>query len=392
VRFAIDQQMEASNPEASREGSSGGGVRIDQTSNQNIFQERKLTRLTARSRIWFDYRYPSRFMANELIPWIEYQLAAHLLTDPASGQTPSAQAKQAAVAAVRYGSNAEWSRKDKATTINVSGQLFALKDASGQPTQIAQHFLREVLKLDPAATDAGVRTGSDAAKNLLLTELGASPTAQKIHPTARALFYKVLCPTEKRTKAGGIWMMPEDYYESVFVHNPSVPNINQHVAPFNAGGNPNLLRLYVPEMTINSVMIDGAIRKGDWDKNNPRADKKIYNEIGNANWSGTYLRFKDGAGQRMNASPGIGRVYGTLTHLRQNDPNPDLFTAAGLGYIPLKRKRIYARSQGRFMGLSLRFGPGGDGGLPNSFRVVSRRESAMSAERGAADQLIANWQ
>ncbi|MBI4862281.1 MAG: hypothetical protein HY815_18790, partial [Candidatus Riflebacteria bacterium] len=390
VRFAIDPAVDGSSDlnmiEASREGSTASSKRLDCDQNQNLTQERKLVKLMAKGRIWFDYRFPSRFMANEMIPWMEAQLLWHLATANVSSTQPDPSLQSQALAAVTYASEQEFSKKSAAEQLNFSGTLNAAKDSTTNDlTPIAQAYVKEILCFDPSVNSAGY----DAAKQVLLAELAAGPVqAAQVHRCAEKLFFGVVCPQEKTSSDSGIWKMAQKYYDKVFKNDPSRDDLNQFASGYDQ--NERRLRLYVPEMTINAAMVDGARRKGTWDAN-PHADAKIYNELGNANAGNykEYLRFQNAGGYK--ASPAIGRVYGSLANLRQNDPDPDLTTNGGV-YMPLKRKRLYPRSQSKWLSVSLRFGNTGDGGLQNAFRVVSRRENILASERIGAEQSLRNWQ
>lgn len=351
VRFAIDaeaiQQGEPSNLEyleSCREGSSSWTpVRRDHPGLRGRWchgtEERKLAFLVAGSRVWFDYRHPSRFLANELVPWIEYRLLRAM-------GAPDAVAARA----ISYQNMAEFSQVARARTLNLNAPPPPLA-----PDQIAP-FVANVLKLPPGPA-------ADRARALLAAPLG--DPARAIPELAERLFHVLQVEDVAGRTTGangaGIYGMAQEYYDTAFDASSASPTLNRLRLP---GADPALTRLYVPEQTINAIIMDGARRHGVW-KMDPSSDAKIHDELGNSNGRGNrYLRYAD----NPKASPAIGRVFGSVWHLRQSEPNPPLFEKGGV-YLPHKRKRVYDRGQARFLDASLRMGTGGLGGMKNTFTL-----------------------
>lgn len=352
VRFAIDgpavAQGEPTNLEyleSCREGCSAWmPLRRDDPVNRGKWcygtEERKLAFLVAGSRVWFDYRHPSRFLANELVPWIEYRLLKAM-------GAPDVEAARA----VSYQSPAEFSVVARARTLNLSAPPPPF------PPQAVDPFIANVLKLPPGP-------GADRARVLLTRPLVGDP-AQGLVLLAEQLFYVLqvedVAGHTTGASASGVFGMAQEYYDTVFDASSASPSLNRVRLP---GADPVLTRMYVPEQTINAIIMDGAHRYGVW-KMDPSSDAKIHDELGNSGARGNkYLRYAD----NPKASPVIGRVFGSVWHLRQYDPNPNLFEKGGV-YLPHKRKRVYDRGQARFLDASLRMGTGGLGGMKNTFTL-----------------------
>lgn len=386
VRFAIDPSASGSDLESlekSREGWGPGARRIDAGGGSELFQERKLARLIAGGRIWFDYRYSTRFVANELIPWFELQLLWHMLGSATSAQPDDAQLATA-LEALAYEDQASFSDRDKARARfdTVTAPLTPLLSGPGQPTSMGRHLIEKVLCFPEGSP------GFAAA----LAALGTTPgpiKAARIPELAEKLFFGVMCPQERKDLVNGIWKSVQAYHDTVFNGSGS-DVLNRHKSPFGSRTLSTRLRLYVPEMTINAVLTDGARRNATWSVD-PSSDAKIYNELGNAtvNKKGcSYRRYLLSGDRSRRASPGVGRLYGSLHSLRQNSVEPKL---TGGVYKPLKRKRIFPRGQARWMGLAFAFGNGGDAGLKEVVRVLARREVVLAAERGVAEEVFTNW-
>lgn len=143
--------------------------------------------------------------------------------------------------------------------------------------------------------------------------------------SAEKLFYRALVPLEKKSQAAGLYEL-----SAVAAH---------------------------PEQTICAQLVDAATRLGDWDRG--KKGKKPLPELG-----ATYL-----PDNRL-----VQRVVGSEVHLRQLPPDPPLAISADVRAASPVLRRREMRSQA-----APRFGLGGDAGLANVFRLVSRREA------------VANW-
>jgi hypothetical protein len=404
VRFAVDPEY-ASGGEPpgldldSLERSRGGyGVmrpvrRDDPEARASVggTEERKLALLIAGSRIWFDYRNPSRFMANELVPWLEYRLLLSMGVPPAS-----------ALPAMAYAADADVSQADKASVLNFSGPLTPMTPAA------ADQFVTQVLKFQPGTPGA--------QRALPILQRLATPRIEDVPVVAEELFHNVVRVEDVRQGAAarGLFIqnpaqgappaqfgLAQDYYSSVFVTEYNSQNLNQidrNKHPALTQDLARRLRFYLPEQTINAVLVDGAKRFDGqtwytkWDVANPKSDGKIYAELGNSRGSSSvYLRYTQNQNLFMSASPVIGRVHGLFWNLRQTPPDPNLYMKGEGAYLPHKRKRIFDVGLASFAESSFRLAGGGFGGLRSSAPPHVWLEVDINAGRGSQGASFKGW-
>ena len=351
-------------------------------------EERKLAFVVSASRVWLDYRFPSRSLANELIPWIQFRLARALYLASGTGDPA---ATQEALKLITCPGDGDFSKRDTwfgsgehPISADVSNVLITV-DASNQPSvsPAANDFLVNDLKLPNPSN------GYQKAVTLLQQISTPRIALKELATIAEQLMFQVLAVEEKTDKTNGIWKIPLEYYTTVF-NAGSGSNLNTYKNIGSSTPDRRRTRLYLPEQTINGVLVDCARRfSGDtwyttWEMSSPNSNRKIYSEIGNYDHTGgeykKYLLFNGES--RM-----IGRVFGSTWHLRNRIPDPPV-KMVGLTYIPHKRKRIFDRGMPGVINEAFRVDEMMSGPVPNAYSVLVHRETVLTGDRGTAQQMF----
>lgn len=325
--------------------------------------ERRACAVVSDQRIWLDYRFPSRLLENEIRPYVLYLVIAAFKAAEGLRTEPGAADKQFA-----YGFIADYRAPKPA------GEPIT---RSHRPTPTEPAFddaLRNRLFLSSVSPEV----------QQAFNRLGTAVALRDVEPVVDALM-DTLASEEKTTinATSGWWRLAHDYYNRLVPGAASGGDPTQRSNTFDGISVDAATwkdRLYLPEQTVNAMLVDSAHRNSQVWEPLPNSVNKWFNEIGNASGSGAaqYLPY---CPPTAGPSPIIGRIYGSEIRLcsyrldpRTGDITPVVVEPRlGLNshYRPHKRKRIFDRA--------LRFHP--PPYLPRTFKVLAWDETGVRGGR-----------
>lgn len=295
-------------------------------------EERKSVAVLSMGRVWLDGRRPSRFLANELRPYVKYKIVEAL-----SGPTEA------------Y----EWVR-DGGRARRVTDPALNLSNVMG--TSLAELFdvRRKVTATDPrtrlyltpesydrvsrAFEEALVQKAASVGERGVLTREKLEGTPEE--PGLVDVVMEALAADEDRARAYGgsseeppdlgIWNAPQGLYNLVY-------DERAELGPQGAGiysdwsGDPARAEfqrdeLFMPQMTVNAMLISSAARNDPGRSANPTDGNRRLDQLGDGRKSPHYLTTQSylrGSDQHVIA-PYVLRVLGSQVRLAtvKNHPPP----------------------------------------------------------------------
>lgn len=311
-------------------------------------EDRKSCAVLSQGRVWFDARRPSRFLANELRPYIKYKIIEALAgpTEAYEWVRDDGRAKPVTDVALKLQNRLSTSLQElfdvrrKVTAADPRTRLYLTPESFEKVTRA---FTEALVQKAPSVDDRGVITealmegtpGNPGLVDLVLEAMAADEDRAKEFPGA----------ADDEPPDLAIWNAPQALYNMLYDERSTLGP--QAFGPFSDWyGDPARQEfqkdeLFMPQMTVNAMLISSAARNDPSRSNNPTDSNRRLDQLGNGTRGPHYLSSQ--AYQRGDknhvAAPYILRVLGSQVRMANVKNHPPVLEADW--YWPPMRRFIY---------------------------------------------------
>ena len=311
-------------------------------------EERKSVAVLSLGRIWFDARRPSRFLTNELRPYVKFKIIEALAgpTEAYDWVRDDGRFRPVTDVALKFRNVLGTSLQElfdirrKVTAADPRTRLYLTPESYEKVTKA---FVETLVQKAASVDDRGVITrekmeGTPAAPGLVdvvMEALAADEDRAREYPGA----------AEDEPSDLGIWNAPQALYNMVYDERATLGP--QAFGPYSDwSGDPARAEfqkdeLFMPQMTVNAMLISSAARNDPGRSTNPTDANRRLDQLGDGTKSPHYLSTQGYLRGDKNhvIAPYVLRVLGSQVRLANVKNHPPVMEADW--YWPPIRRFIY---------------------------------------------------